>query len=107
MANNAGKMKDRRSKSERAIFQRVGEALDRPIEIRRRRVGKKEMLKSFRNEPPAANKRIAHDEGVIVPDKSITHCGRVTRAHGNGDEEKGPAFIHFAKEVEQIVGMRV
>ena len=107
MTKNAREMKNRRSKSKGAIFQRVGQTLDRPIKIRRCRVGKKEMLKPFRNEPPAANERIAQNERVIVPNKSIAHGRRVTCAYGKSDKQNGPAFFHVAKEVEQIVGIRV
>ena len=107
MTKNAREMKNRRSKSKGAIFQRVGQTLDWPIKVRRRRVGKKKVLKSFWNEPPAANKRIAQNERVIVPNKSIAYSRRVTRAYGKGDEQNGPAFFHVAKEVEQIVEIRV
>ena len=107
MTKNTREMKNRRSKSKSAILQRVGQTLNWAIEIRRRCIDKKKMLKPFRNEPPAANERIAQNERVIVPNKSVAQSRSVTRAHRKSDKQNGPAFIHFAKEVEQIVEIRV
>ena len=107
MTKNTRDVKNRRAKGKGTIFQRVGQALDRPVKIRRRRVGKKKMLKPFRNEPPAADERVTQNERVIVPNKSIAHSRRVTRAYGKSNKQNGPAFFHIAKEVEQIVEMRV
>ena len=65
------------------------------------------MLKTLRNEPPAANERIAQNECMIVPNKSIAYNRRVTGAHGESDKQNSPAFFHVAEEVEQIVGIGV
>ena len=107
MTKNIREMKNRRSKSNGAIFQCVGQTLNWPVKIRGRRVCKKEMLKSFRNEVQAANERIAQNERVIVPNKSVAQGRRVTCTYDKRDKQNGPTLFHIAKEVEQIVELRV
>ena len=84
MAKDAGQMITGRFENERGVIDQVAEALDRPIEIGRRRVDKKEMLERLGNQLPAADKRIAQDERGIVPDKIIPQGRRVGRKNGAG-----------------------
>ena len=83
-----------RTKDKRRIIERVSHPLDRPVEIRRCRVGKKEMLKAFGNEPPTADERIAQDERGVVPDKIISERRRVKSEDYDGKQKRGQNFFH-------------
>ena len=63
------------SETECGVIERVGQSLDRPIEIGSRRVRKKEMLKPFGNQAPAANKRVAQNEAVSSQTKPFRSAG--------------------------------
>jgi len=77
MAKDAGEVITGRLENERRVVSQVSEPLDRPIEIGRRRVDKKKMLKGFRNELPAPDERVAEDECGIVPDEIVSQRRRV------------------------------
>ena len=83
-----------RTKDKRRIIERVGQPLDRAIEVRRRRVGKKEMLKPFGNQPPTADERIAQNQGGVVPDKIISERRRVKSEDYDGKQKRGQNFFH-------------
>ena len=106
MTNDIREMENRRSKSDRAIFQRVGQPLHRPIKVRWRRVSEKKMLEPFRDQSPTADKRVAQDERLIVPDKSVAQRGRVGGEDNESNQQKRFRFFQD-KEVEQFAGMRV
>ena len=83
-----------RAKREGRVIESVGQPLDRTVEIRRRRVGKKKMLKAFGNQPPTADERIAQDERGVVPDKIISERRRVKSEDYDGKQKRGQNFFH-------------
>jgi len=93
MAKDAGQMITGRFENERGVIDQVAQALDRPIEIGRGRVDKKEMLERLGNQLPAADKRIAQDERGIVPDKIIPQGRRVDRKNGDGQKKRRQEFF--------------
>jgi hypothetical protein len=94
------------SKAELNVLERIGEPLNRAIEVRRRCVDKEEMVETFRNESPASNQRIAQDKGGIVPDESIAQRWRVSRRYRCEDEERRDGSFH-KKQLDSINRMRV
>jgi hypothetical protein len=58
--------------NERGVIGEIRQALDRSIEIGRRRVNEKKMLEGFGNQFPAADERIAQDQRGIVPDEIVS-----------------------------------
>ena len=94
MTQDVGQVITGGTKSERAVIERVGQPLDRPVEIGRRRVRKKEMLKSFGNQPPASNERIAQDQRGVVPDKAVLERGRINSEDQRGQKEGREDFFH-------------
>ena len=83
-----------RTKDKRRIIERVGQPLDRAVEIRGRRVRKKKMLKAFGNKLPTADERIAQDERGVVPDKIISERRRVKSEDYDGKQKRGQNFFH-------------
>lgn len=81
------------TKSERSVIERVSDPLDRPVEIGSRRVRKKEMLKSFGEQAPASDERIAQDERGVVPDKTIPERGRISSENQRGQKKGREDFF--------------
>ena len=79
VAKDAGEMIAGRFEDEGGVINEISQPLNRPVEIRRRRVDKEKMLESLGSELPAANERVAQDQGGIVPDKVISQGRRVGR----------------------------
>ena len=94
MTKDARNMVAGRPKRERGVIERVGQPLDRAVEIRGRRVRKKEMLKAFGNKPPTADERIAQNQGGVVPDKIISERRRVKSEDDDGKQKRGQNFFH-------------
>ena len=69
-------------KSKGRVIDCVTEPLNRPIEIGRSRVHEEKVIETFRYQSPAANERIAQDQGRVVPDKTVAHRRRIA------DEDK-------------------
>ena len=84
----------KRAKSERAVIECVGQPLDWPVKIRSGRVRKKKMLKSFGNQAPAPDKRIALDQRGVVPDKPVSQRGRVGCENNCNKNETWNDFFH-------------
>ena len=78
MTCDAGQMIAGRAESERGVIERVSQALDRPVEIGGRRVGKEKMLKPLGDQTPASDERIEQDQRGVVPDKPVSQRGRVS-----------------------------
>lgn len=97
----------RRSKSEGGVFGRVGEPLQRPIEIGSGSVDEKEMIKTFGNQSPAADEWVTQDERGVVPNKSIARRRGVARGRGRDHDEKGDTFLHEEKRMDRFNGMRL
>ena len=82
------------TKSERAVIERIGQPLDWPVKIGSGRVRKKKMLKSFGNQAPAPDKRIALDQRGVVPDKSVSQRGQVDCESNCNENETWNDFFH-------------
>src|SRR4029077_6626529 len=91
-------MVGRRVNAKQRIFDRVGYALQRPVEIRWRGVDKQIMIETFGNEPPASNQWITQDQGGIIPNETIAHRRGVTRDHNNDNQSDGEHPFHKAME---------
>ena len=83
---NTDKMIAGRREKKGRVIKGVTEALQRAVKIGSRRVREKKMLKTLADQAPAANERIAQDEGLIVPDESVSQGWRV--GHEGGSEQQ-------------------
>src|SRR6476661_6135030 len=88
LKENAAEMITGWLENERSVIREIGQALDRPIEIGRGRVDEKKMLKRFGNELPAADERVAQDEGSIVPDEIVSQRRGVGRENRESEAER-------------------
>ena len=77
-----------RFEDECSVIREVSQALDRPVEIGRRRVDEKKMLERFGDELPAADERIAQDERGVVPNEVISQRRGVGRENRQGETER-------------------
>ena len=71
-----------RPKAEPGVVPRVSQPLQRPVEIGSGRIRKKEMAKTLRDEPPAADEGIHQNQRGIVPDKAVQDGRGVDREDG-------------------------
>ena len=94
MTYDVGQVVTGGTKSERAVIERIGQALDWPVEIGSRCIRKEKMLKPFRDQAPASDKRIAQDQRGIVPDKTVSQRGRVDRENERDEKESRKDFFH-------------
>ncbi len=88
LEKNAAEMIARRLENKRGVIRQVSQALNRAVEIGRRRVDKKKMLERLGNELPAANQRIAQNQRGIVPDEIISQRRRVGRENRESEAER-------------------
>ena len=65
------------------------------------------MIETFRNQPPAADKRIAQNQRGIVPNKSIAHGRGVACQHREEDDWDGEILLHGENELDRINRMGV
>ena len=79
MTEDAREMIAGRFENEHGVISEVSEPLNWPVEIRGRRVDEKKMLERLGRELPAPDKRIAEDQGGIVPDEIVSERWRVDR----------------------------
>src|ERR1700719_3877413 len=93
MAKDAREMIAGRFKNERGVIREVGQSLNRPVEIRRRRVDKQKVWERFGRELPAPDERIAQDQGGVVPDKIISQRRRVDREDYENQKENLQEFF--------------
>src|ERR1017187_8696317 len=101
MTCDVGQVITGRTKSERAVIERVGQPLDRPVEIRGRRVSKKEMLKPFGDQAPASDERIAQNQRGVVPDKTVSERWCMNSEHQRGQKKSREDFFHRRNWVGQ------
>src|SRR3977135_1706410 len=101
MAEDAGQVIAGGAKSERAVIERVGQPLDRPVEIGSRCVREKEMLKTLGDKAPASDERVAQDQRGVVPDKTISQRRRIDREDERGDQKSRQDFFHGPNWVGQ------
>ena len=101
MPENAADVITGRLENVGGIIHQIRQPLHRPVEIGRRRVGKKEMLKRFRNKLPAPDERVAQDQGGIVPDKIVPKRRRVEAENQDGQKKSGKDFFHEHNSVGQ------
>src|SRR3954453_8163549 len=99
MAENARHVIGRRLKAERHVLQRIGEPLDWPVKIRRRRICEKEMLKAFTDQPRAADQRITQNQSGVVPDETVAQRWRIRREHRDCQQEKGEKSFQRANSL--------
>ena len=78
----------RRLENKRGVIRQVSQALNRAVEIGRRRVDKKKMLERLGNELPAANQRIAQNQRGIVPDEIVSQRRGVGRENRESEAER-------------------
>ena len=79
MTKDAREMIAGRFENGRSVISEVSEPLNWPVEIRRRRVDEKKMLKRLGRELPAPDKRIAQNQGGVIPDEIVSERRRVDR----------------------------
>ena len=85
---NADEMIAGRREKKGRVIERVTEPLQRAVKIGSRCVREEKMLKPFADQTPAANKRIAQDERLIVPDESVPQGWRIGH-EGSGEQQNG------------------
>jgi len=82
VAKDAREMVARRLEEERGVIHQISQPLDRPVEVGRCRVEEEKMLERLRRELPAPDKRIAQDQGGVVPNEIVSERGGVNRKDG-------------------------
>ena len=107
VAQNAGEMITGRLENERSVIEQVSQPLNGPVKIRGRRVEEKKMLEGLRDELPAANERIAQDQGGIVPDKLVPERRRIERQGDENQNESRQNFFNGAIRLDRSNKMRV
>ncbi len=108
VTDDAGEVITGRPKSERGVIERVGQPLDRPVKIGSGRVGKEEMLKPFRDQPPASDERIAQDQGGVVPDEAVPQAtARKQRKPARPGKERARFFSPDGIGLDRSNKMRV
>ena len=60
------------------------------------------MIKSFRDEPPAADQRIAQNQGGVVPNEAVARRRGVNGSHGDKDGQGGEGFLHGEIELDRV-----
>src|SRR5205085_11703975 len=91
---NAREVVETRAKRRRGIIDGVGESLDRPIEIRWRRVDEHEVVETFRNQSPAPNQRVPEHKRRIIPDKVIAQRRRIADENNRDKNQNCPSCFH-------------
>src|SRR2546423_407618 len=99
---NTGEVIRHRIEAERAVVKRINYPLNWPIKIRSGRIDKKEMIEAFRNQSPAADKRVAQDQCGIVPDETIAQRGRIGNQDRERQDEKRKDFLHQQNRLDRI-----
>jgi len=92
VAKNAREMITGGYEDERRIISQVGQALNWPVKILRRRIDEKKMLERFWDELPAADKRVPQDQRGIIPDEIVPQRRRVGGENGDGQKKRTEKF---------------
>lgn len=100
-------MVESRVKRTDRVIERVGQSLDWTIEIGSGRVGKKEMIETFRDQSPTPDQWIAQNQGRIVPDQAVLQGWSVAHEHGEEDQQDGKNLLQVEKAVDRITKLRV
>src|SRR3954468_24842065 len=81
---------------EQAIFDCVGQALERTIKIRRSGVDEEVVIEAFWNQTPAADQGIAQDQRGVIPYKAVPQRRRVDCDYGEEKNSYGKTSFHAA-----------
>ena len=89
------------------IIQRVAQPLNRPVEIRGRRIREEKMLKALWNQTPATDQRVAQYERLVVPDEIVPHDGRVRCTDQQRNEDEWSETSQTGNRVDRLINLRV
>src|SRR4029453_9885895 len=90
----ADEMVSHRREKEGRVIQVVGGPLQWPIKIGGRCVSEKKMRESLGDQLPTADERIAQDERLVIPDKTVPQRRRIGSQREEDEQEQRDFLVH-------------